>query len=92
MGDEVLNILAEEEVVAKAEKDQNVLLQLIENARQNPVEPGNNIGKKLDTIQTSFVWPDKAALLLIELYREREMEFKGSVKRHTDLWNEIAQV
>ena len=66
-------------------KNQNILLRLIETAKQNITGPAKDIGNKLGRIQTSFVWPDKAAMLLIELFREREEEFNGNTKRHTDL-------
>ena len=80
-----MSVLVEEEVAAAAEKDQNILLRLIETAKQNITGPAKDIGNKLGRIQTSFVWPDKAAMLLIELFREREEEFNGNTKRHTDL-------
>lgn len=36
-----------------------------------------------------FIWPDKAVLLLLELYRERE-DFSTGLKRSNKIWNEIA--
>ncbi|XP_076283596.1 uncharacterized protein LOC143213341 isoform X1 [Lasioglossum baleicum] len=38
----------------------------------------------------SFTWPDGAVLLLIDLYREKEAEFKNGLKRHNVIWKEIA--
>ncbi|KYQ50807.1 hypothetical protein ALC60_10099 [Trachymyrmex zeteki] len=37
-----------------------------------------------------FVWPDKAVLLLLELYREREEDFSSGMKRSNKIWAEIA--
>lgn len=36
-----------------------------------------------------FIWPDKAVMLFLELYRERKHEFAG-LKRHNKIWSEIA--
>lgn len=38
----------------------------------------------------SFLWPDAAVLLLIELYREKEHEFNSGIKRHNSIWEDIA--
>jgi len=37
-----------------------------------------------------FTWPDKAILLLIEMYREKEEEFSSGFKRSNKIWAEIA--
>lgn len=37
-----------------------------------------------------FNWPDKAVMLFLELYREREQEFIVGLKRHNKIWAEIA--
>lgn len=37
-----------------------------------------------------FIWPDKAVLLLLELYREREEVFSTGLKRNNKIWIEIA--
>lgn len=37
-----------------------------------------------------FIWPDKAVMLFLELYREKEHEFSDGQKRHNKLWAEIA--
>lgn len=38
----------------------------------------------------SFVWPDAAVFLLIELYRERQHEFNSGTKKHNVIWKDIA--
>lgn len=38
----------------------------------------------------AFIWPDKAILLLLELYREREEDFSNGIKRANKIWTEIA--
>ncbi|XP_029158022.1 uncharacterized protein LOC114930420 [Nylanderia fulva] len=37
-----------------------------------------------------FVWPDKAVLLLLDMYREREEDFSNGLKRSNKIWAEIA--
>ncbi|KYQ50809.1 hypothetical protein ALC60_10101, partial [Trachymyrmex zeteki] len=37
-----------------------------------------------------FIWPDKAVLLLIEMYREKEVEFSSGFKCSNKIWVEIA--
>ncbi|KYQ50667.1 hypothetical protein ALC60_10246 [Trachymyrmex zeteki] len=37
-----------------------------------------------------FVWSDKAVLLLLEMYREREEDFSIGLKRSNKIWTEIA--
>lgn len=43
-----------------------------------------------DDEKETFTWPEKAVLLFLELYRERENEFTSGLKRHNKLWSEIA--
>ncbi|XP_018310051.1 uncharacterized protein, partial [Mycetomoellerius zeteki] len=38
----------------------------------------------------TFIWPDKAVLLLIEMYREKEVEFSSGFKCSNKIWVEIA--
>ncbi|XP_028048045.1 uncharacterized protein LOC105834690 [Monomorium pharaonis] len=44
-----------------------------------------NEGKK-----ESFIWPDEAVLLFLEIYRNKESEFASGLKRHNKIWTEIA--
>lgn len=39
----------------------------------------------------SFVWPDKAVLLFLEIYRNKEPDFASGLKRHNKIWLEIAK-
>lgn len=43
-----------------------------------------------DDEKETFIWPEKAIMLFLELYREREHEFTTGLKRHNKLWSEIA--
>lgn len=45
---------------------------------------------KDDDEKETFTWPEKAVMLFLELYREREHEFTAGLKRHNKLWSEIA--
>lgn len=46
--------------------------------------------QKNDENKETFTWPEKAILLFLELYCEREHEFTIGLKRHNKLWSEIA--
>lgn len=41
--------------------------------------------QKNDENKETFTWPEKAILLFLELYREREHEFTTGLKRHNKL-------
>lgn len=60
-------------------------IENIESLESNTIEE-NDISEGKDT----FTWPEKAVLLFLELYREREQEFTSGLKRHNKLWSEIA--
>ncbi|EFN84508.1 hypothetical protein EAI_13738 [Harpegnathos saltator] len=58
-----------------------------------PFESDAQEGAKEDYKEDSdgketFTWPEKAIMLFLELYREREHEFTGGLKRHNKLWSE----
>lgn len=46
--------------------------------------------ESVDEKETTFIWSDKAVMLFLEIYREREHEFTAGLKRHNKLWAEIA--
>ncbi|KYN06010.1 hypothetical protein ALC62_03051 [Cyphomyrmex costatus] len=39
----------------------------------------------------SFIWPDEAVLLFLEIYRNKEPTFALGLKRHNKIWLEIAE-
>lgn len=55
-----------------------------DDAKENYKDCKNNDEKE------TFTWPEKAVLLFLDLYREREQEFTTGLKRHNKIWNEIA--
>jgi len=61
----------------------------LDNLHSTPQSNNDEENKKLDEKET-FNWPEKAVLLFLELYRERENEFTTGLKRHNKLWSEIA--
>lgn len=81
---------------------QAIINEQIINAQEenaNAIADNNNDPPELDNIEaiTSqgdekeiFNWPDKAVMLFLEIYREKEEEFIGGKKRHNKLWSEIA--
>lgn len=56
------------------------------NEDDNTGEGHKESGNEKEAI---FIWPDKAVMLFLELYHEREHEFAG-LKRHNKIWSEIA--
>ncbi|XP_025160518.1 uncharacterized protein LOC112589871 [Harpegnathos saltator] len=38
----------------------------------------------------SFIWPDKAILLLLEIYRNKKSDFVSGLIRHNKIWMDIA--
>lgn len=63
--------------------------QDLDNLHSTPQSNNDEENKKFDEKET-FNWPEKAVLLFLELYRERENEFTTGLKRHNKLWFEIA--
>lgn len=55
----------------------------------NTLKSDNVEEKEKDDGKETFTWPEKAVLLLLELYREREHEFTTGLKCHNKLWSEI---
>ncbi|XP_077270135.1 uncharacterized protein LOC143901579 [Temnothorax americanus] len=100
---EVITLLLSTEDVEKARDDSEFLRNLVAKAQdvnnnniepvteleystsENAVDKNNNADKS-----KTFIWPDKAVLLLIELYREKEEEFSSGFKRSNKIWAEIA--
>ncbi|XP_018392750.1 PREDICTED: uncharacterized protein LOC108771848 [Cyphomyrmex costatus] len=75
------------ELIAKETKQQQineVSVAPVEHTDENAVDKNNADKSKV------FVWPDKAVLLLLEMYREREEDFSTGLKRSNKIWTEIA--
>ncbi|XP_011705613.1 PREDICTED: uncharacterized protein LOC105460821, partial [Wasmannia auropunctata] len=53
-------------------------------------EPDDAVDENNPDKTKGFMWPDKAVLLLLELYREREQDFLSGMKRNNKIWAEIA--
>jgi len=56
-------------------------------------ETSNNCEEDENSASTStkgFLWPDTAVYLLLEVYREKEMDFTSGLKRNHVIWSEIA--
>ncbi|XP_072750743.1 uncharacterized protein [Anoplolepis gracilipes] len=49
----------------------------------------SEINNEANNKKEFFTWPDKAILLLLDIYRNKESEFAG-LKRHNKIWNEIS--
>ncbi|XP_029661940.1 uncharacterized protein LOC115234762 isoform X2 [Formica exsecta] len=90
-------------LVAKERTVNNTINNAVNNNVNNTVNKNNNIEPEVeledanetadknnaDKLKT-FVWPDKAVYLLIEIYREKEEEFTNGFKRSNKIWAEIA--
>ncbi|XP_071576434.1 uncharacterized protein [Temnothorax nylanderi] len=65
--------------------------QLVDASEINNEQPvdASEINNEVINKKESFTWPDKAVLLLLEIYRNKESEFAG-LKRHNKIWNEIS--
>lgn len=58
-----------------------------------PIEDDESVNEEKEDSDgkgTAFIWLDKAVMLFLELYRERENEFSCGLKRHNKVWSEIA--
>ncbi|XP_076285991.1 uncharacterized protein LOC143211842 [Lasioglossum baleicum] len=82
------------ETAAKATGDKRVLEYLISEHRENAAaqdQVPNSAPRISEENNTRGVtWPDMAVLLLIDTYREKEAEFSSGLKRHKQVWKEIA--
>ncbi|XP_029172175.1 uncharacterized protein LOC114941365, partial [Nylanderia fulva] len=102
---EVFTLILDQKTAAKANQDPQFLQDIFIKWKENKCNTeGLNNGNKdvlcvpeINTTEEpdesnskSFVWPDAAVLLLVELYREREQEFNTGMKRHNIIWGEIA--
>lgn len=65
--------------------------KIVESFEKNTQEDGSKEGAKEDgNEKETFIWSEKAIMLFLELYREREHAFTSGLKRHSKLWSEIA--
>ncbi|XP_071576382.1 uncharacterized protein [Temnothorax nylanderi] len=89
---EVITLLLNSEflrnLVAKAQGVNNNNIEPVTELEDSTSE--NSVDKNNADKSKTFVWPDKAVLLLIELYREKEEEFSSGFKRSNKIWAEIA--
>jgi len=74
-------------VIEEAEKRSAAKVQEINSNDQNK---DNNAEITKTDEKDTFTWPEKAVMLFLKLYREREDEFTAGLKRHSKLWSEIA--
>ncbi|XP_011859375.1 PREDICTED: uncharacterized protein LOC105556874 isoform X2 [Vollenhovia emeryi] len=99
----VVTLLLTKDDMERATQDSAFLQNLVRKEQDvhntNNIEPTdevedltceNAVDKNKSDKSKTFVWPDKAVLLLIELYREREEEFSNGFKRSNKIWAEIA--
>lgn len=71
--------------VSRLEADKPVAVSEINNEQPVDASEINNEANKKE----SFIWPDKAVLLLLDIYQNKELEF-ASLKRHNKIWNKIS--
>ncbi|EZA50548.1 hypothetical protein DMN91_004308 [Ooceraea biroi] len=70
-------------------KSSETVVSLESDAKENKDVSLENDAKKNKDEKETFTWPEKAVMLCLELYREREHEFTAGLKRHNKLWAEI---
>ncbi|XP_039313717.1 uncharacterized protein LOC105201688 isoform X2 [Solenopsis invicta] len=101
----VITLFLTQEVMNKVQTDENLLQSLVneEIAKNNSSSTSSRISQtstsseNLDsdenclTTNKGFIWPDAAVYLLLELYREKELDFSSGFKRSTTIWAEIAE-
>lgn len=78
-------VTANNENMTNSDNTLEISNNIEENEKYNSEE-----NQKNDEDKETFTWPEKAVLLFLELYREREQEFTTGMKRHNKLWSEIA--
>ncbi|XP_071574631.1 uncharacterized protein [Temnothorax nylanderi] len=71
----------------EANSTQDLNLETTKSMESDHTEEEGYKDSEKDTV---FIWPDKAVMLFLELYRERENDFITGLKRHNKLWSEIA--
>ncbi|XP_076278278.1 uncharacterized protein LOC143208084 [Lasioglossum baleicum] len=90
---EIVTLLLDEQSAARATQDQKFLRNLVAEHKKN-VAGQDNIPDFTAVSEKSnskgFTWPDVAVLLLIDIYREKENEFKNGIQRHNQIWKQIA--
>ncbi|XP_018368347.1 PREDICTED: uncharacterized protein LOC108764565 isoform X1 [Trachymyrmex cornetzi] len=89
---EIITLFLSKKAMERVTQDEAFLTQLIaketkqQQINEIPVAPEhtdkeNAVDKNNADKSKVFVWPDKAVLLLLEMYREREEDFSTGLKR-----------
>ncbi|XP_011859015.1 PREDICTED: uncharacterized protein LOC105556529 [Vollenhovia emeryi] len=103
MGNELWVLeVSEAEFLAASAGNEEVLKHLIDRENQkrnmelinkeaNKPEKSVDVASEInESKKDSFIWPDQAVLLFLDIYRNKEPEFASGLKRHNKIWADIA--
>lgn len=65
-------------------------MALINKEANKPEESVDVTSEINEAKKESFIWPDQAVLLFLDIYRNKDPEFASGLKRHNKIWTDIA--